>query len=119
MPAKTIDEYLADFDGDTLKKLQKVRATIKKSAPEAEEAMAYGIPTFRLKGNLVHFAGYKTHIGFYPAPSGIAAFKKQLAAYVHAKGSVQFPLSEPLPLKLIADIVQFRVKENTGSIKTE
>jgi uncharacterized protein YdhG (YjbR/CyaY superfamily) len=76
--------------------------------------MAYGIPTFRLQGNLVHFAGYKKHIGFYPTPSGIKAFKEQLSGYETAKGSVKFPLTEPLPEKLIAEIVQYRVRENIG-----
>ncbi|MCU0609354.1 MAG: YdeI/OmpD-associated family protein [Chitinispirillaceae bacterium] len=117
MPAKTIDDYLADFSGDVRKKLLEMRALIKKHAPQAQEAMAYGIPTFKMNGSLVHFAGFKTHIGFYPTPSGIEAFTKQLSEYEHAKGSVNFPLSKPLPIKLIAEIVKFRVRENAGSAK--
>ncbi len=112
MAAKTIDEYILQFPNDIQEKLQLMRNIISKNAPGATEAMAYGIPTFRLDGNLVHFAGYKTHIGFYPTPSGIAAFQKELAPYKTAKGSVKFPLTEPLPEALIADIVRFRVKEN-------
>lgn len=91
---------------------------VRKAAPEAEEAISYGIPTFKLHGNLVHFAAFKNHIGFFPAPSGIAAFKKELAAYKGAKGSVQFPLDQPLPLALITKIVKFRVKENTDKKKS-
>ena len=109
---ETIDEYIADFPEDVQKKLQQVRATIKKAAPIASEAIKYGIPTFVLNGNLVHFGGFKKHIGFYPAPNGIEAFKKELSRYAGAKGSVQFPLDEPMPLALIAKIVKFRVKKN-------
>ena len=108
-----IDDYIEGFPKETQVILKKVRRAIAKAAPKAEEAIAYGIPTFRLNGNLVHFGGFKAHIGFYPTSSGIFAFKKELAMYKHAKGSVQFPLSEPMPLALIADIVRFRVKENT------
>lgn len=85
---------------------------IKKSAPEAEEKISYQIPTFYLNGNLIHFAGYKNHIGFYPTSSGIKAFKKELSKYKNSKGSVQFPLDEKLPLALIKKIVKYRVKEN-------
>jgi uncharacterized protein YdhG (YjbR/CyaY superfamily) len=93
-------------------------ATIRKVAPEAEEAISYQMPTFRLAGkNLVHFAAFKNHIGFYPVPTGIAAFKKELAAYKTSKGAVQFPLDQPLPLKLIARMVKFRVKENLAKAK--
>ncbi len=109
---QSIDTYISDFPKETQKLLQQIRALIKKTAPKSEEAMKYGIPTFVLGKNLVHFAGYKNHIGFYPAPSGIAAFKKELSLYKGAKGSVQFPLDKPLPLNLIKKIVQFRVKEN-------
>ena len=91
--------------------LQQLRATVQKSAPDATETIKYGIPTFVLHENLVHFAACARHIGFYPSPSGIAAFKKELAGYKSAKGSVQFPLDEPMPLALIAKIVKFRVKE--------
>ncbi len=114
MAATTIDEYIAGFDGDVKKRLSKMRAIVKKHAPLAEEAMVYGIPSFKLNGNLVHFAAFKNHIGFYPTPSGIEAFKKQLSDYEHARGSVKFPLDRPLPEKLIAEIVRFRVGENSG-----
>ncbi len=109
---KTIEEYIALYPQETQKILEQIRATIKKAAPKAEETINYGIPTFKLNGNLVHFAAYKQHIGFYPAPSGITAFKKELSVYKGAKGSVQFPLNQPMPLALITKIVKFRVKEN-------
>jgi uncharacterized protein YdhG (YjbR/CyaY superfamily) len=107
----TIDEYIAAFPADVQKILQDVRTTIGKAAPDATEAMKYGIPTFVQGQNLVHFGGFKTHVGFYPAPSGIEAFKKELSAYEGAKGSVQFPLDKAMPLRLIARIVKFRVDE--------
>ncbi|MCC6797851.1 MAG: DUF1801 domain-containing protein [Candidatus Hydrogenedentes bacterium] len=107
----TIDAYIAGFPWDVQKLLREVRGTIRKAAPDAEEAMKYGIPTFVLNGNLVHFAAFKQHIGFYPTPSGIEKFKDELSRYKGAKGSVQFPLDEPIPLKLIERIVAFRVKE--------
>lgn len=114
VPNKTnsIDNYILGFPKETQEILQQVRSTISKAAPEAEETINYGIPTFTLKGNLVHFAGYKNHIGFYPAPSGIETFKKELSIYKGAKGSVQFPIDKPMPLALISKIVKFRVKEN-------
>ena len=108
----SIDEYIATFPKETQKLLNDLRTAIKTSAPNAEEKFSYGIPTFFLNGNLVHFAAFKTHIGFYPAPSGIEAFKKELSMYKQAKGSVQFPLDAPLPLKLVGKIVKFRVAEN-------
>ncbi len=114
MPATTIDDYIAGFTKDVQVILEELRATIGKAAPEAEETINYQIPTFTVKGNLVHFAAYKSHIGFYPTPSGTAAFKKELSAYEGAKGSVQFPIDKPLPLRLITKIVKFRVKENLG-----
>ena len=90
-----------------------MRQTIRKAAPEAEEAIAYHMPTFKLNGkNLVHFAAFKNHIGFYPTPSGIEAFIKELSSYKGAKGSVQFPLDKPIPYDLVKKIVIFRVKEN-------
>src|SRR3954465_13216487 len=113
MTAESIDAYIAGFPKDVQKLLQAVRTTISKAAPDAEEAIKYGIPTFVLNGNLVHFGGFKKHIGFYPAPNGIEAFKKELSRYAGAKGSVQFPLDEPMPLPLIAKIVRFRVKKNS------
>lgn len=108
---QNIDEYIAAVPPDVRPILEAVRATIRKAAPDAEEAIMYGIPTFVLHGNLVHFAAYKSHIGFYPTASGIAEFKDELALYKSAKGSVQFPLDEPMPLRLIAKIVKFRVQE--------
>jgi len=107
-----IDSYVASFPKETQNLLEQVRSTIRKAAPQAEETINYGIPTFTLKGNLVHFAAYKNHIGFYPAASGIEAFKKDLSAYEGAKGSVKFPLDKPIPFELISRIVKFRVKEN-------
>ena len=110
--AKDIDEYIAAFPKEVQKRLQQMRKIIQKAAPQAEETINYAMPTFTLNGNLVHFAGYANHIGFYPTPSGIEAFKKELSLYKGAKGSVQFPLDEPLPLDLITKIVEFRVAES-------
>ena len=107
-----VDEHIAKFPKDVQEILQKIRATIHKAAPNAEETINYGIPTFTLNGNLVHFAGFKRHIGFYPTPSGIEQFKKELSIYKGAKGSVQLPLDKPIPHSLISKIVKFRVKEN-------
>ena len=112
--SRDIDEYIARFPSDVRKILERVRRTIRKAAPEAEEAISYQIPTFKLKGNLVHFAAWKEHIGFYPTSSGIRKFKKELSAYEGAKGTVKFPMDEPIPLDLIARIVKFRVRENLG-----
>ena len=106
-----IDEYIALFPKDVQLLLEDVRKTIRKAAPAAEEANKYQIPTFTLEGNLVHFAAFKHHIEFYPTPSGIRAFKKELSVYEGAKGSVQFPIDKPLPLGLISKIVRYRVKE--------
>ena len=108
----SIDEYIATFPAKIQKILGELRATIKAAAPDAEEKISYQMPTFALKGNLVHFAAYKNHIGFYPTPSGIEAFKQELSIYEGAKGSVKFPIDEPLPLELISKIVTFRVAEN-------
>jgi uncharacterized protein YdhG (YjbR/CyaY superfamily) len=108
----SIDEYIANFPVEIHKILKELRAVIKAAAPDAEEKISYQMPTFALKGNLVHFAAYKNHIGFYPAPRGIQAFEKELSVYKGAKGSVQFPIDKPLPLKLISKIVKFRVAEN-------
>lgn len=109
---KDIDEYIAGFPKDIQERLEKVRKTIRTAAPQAEEAIKYRMPTFILNGNLVHFAAFKNHIGFYPAPQGIEEFKEELSAYKGAKGSVQFPYSEPLPFDLITRIVKFRVAKN-------
>src|SRR5215472_4806509 len=111
MSAKSIDEYIAGYPSNIQTILNDVRATIKQAAPEAEEAIKYRMPTFVLNGNLVHFAAFEKHIGFYPTPSGIEAFKDELSAYHNAKGSVQFPLDKPVPFSLIRKIVEFRVKE--------
>lgn len=108
---KTIDHYLDSQPEATRILLESLRNRIKNWVPEATEAMSYGIPTFKLNRNLVHFAGYPGHIGFYPGPSGIAAFKSELTGYIHAKGSVQFPLNQPLPWDLIERMVRFRVEE--------
>lgn len=108
----TIDEYIAGFPAEVQAILQKVRATIRQAAPDAQEKIGYGIPTFTLHGNLVHFAAYKNHIGFYPAPRGIEKFKDELAAYAGSKGTIQFPLDQPIPYELIRRIVIFRVQDN-------
>ncbi|HEY0602263.1 MAG TPA: DUF1801 domain-containing protein, partial [Herpetosiphonaceae bacterium] len=108
----TIDEYIAGFPQDIQAILQQIRQTIKAAAPEAEETIKYQMPTFMLKGNLVYFAAFKKHIGFYPVPSGIEAFKDELAVYKQGKGSIQFPLDQPMPLDLISRIVKWRVQEN-------
>ncbi len=113
--AASIDEYISAFPKDVQEKLEAVRKTISKAAPKAEEAISYAIPTFKLNGNLVHFAAFKNHIGFYPAPRGLEEFKDELSGYKGAKGSVQFPLDKPMPLDLIARIVKFRVKQNEQS----
>lgn len=108
----TIDEYITTFPENVQKILKKLREVIKTAAPEAEEKISYQMPTFTLKGNLVYFAAFKNHIGLYPTPSGTKAFEKELSIYKSGKGSVRFPINEPLPLELISKIVKFRVKEN-------
>jgi uncharacterized protein YdhG (YjbR/CyaY superfamily) len=108
-----IDAYIADFPRDVQKILQQIRATIRKAAPGAEEAISYQIPTFRLNGNLIHFAAYQHHIGLYPAPRAEDEFKDELADYDGGKGTVRFPLDQPIPFDLIARIVKFRVKKNS------
>jgi uncharacterized protein YdhG (YjbR/CyaY superfamily) len=111
--ASSIDEYLAGFPLETRKALEEMRALIRASAPGATETVAYSMPTFDLNGrHLVHFAGFARHVGFYPIPSGIEAFKEELAPYKQGKGSVQFPLGQPLPADLIRRVVEFRVAEN-------
>jgi uncharacterized protein YdhG (YjbR/CyaY superfamily) len=109
---KTIDEYITTFPEDIQEILEKMRKVIQEAAPEAEEAISYGMPTFKLNGNLVHFAAYKNHIGFYPAPSGINAFKEEISGYKNSKGAVQFPLDKPVPYNLVEKMVIFRVQEN-------
>jgi uncharacterized protein YdhG (YjbR/CyaY superfamily) len=116
-PAKNIDEYIATYPSNVQDLLQTIRAAIHQAAPEATEAITYGIPTFKLNGNLVHFGGYKNHIGFYPAPMGIEAFKEETAQYEAGKGTLQFPIDQPLPLDLITHIVEFRVEKNLAKVK--
>ena len=108
----TIDEYIAGFPPDVQEILEKIRLTIRKAAPEARETIKYRMPTFTLKGNLVHFAAFKNHIGFYPVPTAIEQFKDELSVYQGGKGSIRFPLDKPIPYDLIRRIVEFRVKEN-------
>jgi uncharacterized protein YdhG (YjbR/CyaY superfamily) len=118
-PPTTIDEYIALFPKDIQAILEKIRATIKKAAPAAQETINYQMPTFTLHGNLVHFAAFKSHIGFYPTPSGIENFKKELSIYEGAKGSVRFPLDKPIPYALIGKIVKFRVKETLEKVEAK
>ncbi len=114
---ENVDSYILDFPPETQALLKKVRDTIRKAAPDAAECISYSMPAYKLNGMLVYFAGYAGHIGLYPEPSGIAAFKDELSDYKSAKGSVQFPLDRPLPLKLITRIVKFRVEENIKKTK--
>jgi uncharacterized protein YdhG (YjbR/CyaY superfamily) len=109
---KNIDEYIARCSKDVQGILRKVRKTIREAAPGAEEAIKYQMPTFIFNGNLVYFAAFEKHIGFYPIPTGIEKFKVELSGYKQGKGSVQFPLDRPIPYGLISKIVKFRVKEN-------
>ena len=109
---RTIDEYIATFPESIQEILQEIRRTIKESAPQAQEAISYRIPTFQLNGNLVHFAAFKDHIGFFPTSSGVDAFQKELSGYETSKGTIRFPLDKPIPFDLIRKMVKFRVKEN-------
>jgi len=111
-PFKTIDDYIAAFPKNIQVILEEIRQIIRSSAPDAEEAISYQIPTFKLNGNLVHFAAFKKHIGFYPAPSAIKAFKEEISEYRVSKGTIKFPVDKPIPLDLISEIVKYRVKEN-------
>jgi uncharacterized protein YdhG (YjbR/CyaY superfamily) len=111
---KNTDDYIATFPPKVQELLQETRATIQKAAPDAEEAMGYGVPAFKLNGYLVYYAAFKKHIGFYPTPSGMKAFADELEAYETAKGTVKFPLDKPMPFDLIARIVAFRVSENAS-----
>ena len=115
--AKNVDEYIARFPQDVQAILQSIRNTIKTAAPEAQEGIAYGMPAYKLNGPLVYFAGFKNHIGFYATPTGHAAFAEELSRYKQGKGSVQFPIHQEMPLKLITRIVKFRVKENAAKSK--
>jgi uncharacterized protein YdhG (YjbR/CyaY superfamily) len=109
---KTIDEYIATFPKNVQIILEEMRQAIKNAAPDAEEAISYQMPTFKLKGNLVYFGAFKNHIGFYPTSSSIEAFKEELSGYEVTKGTVRFPLNEPIPFDLVKKMVRYRVKEN-------
>ena len=111
---ETIDEYILLFPSEVQTVLTQLREEIRQAAPESEEAISYGIPTFKLHGNLVHFGGFKNHIGLYPGPEAIEHFKKELSKYKQAKGSIQFPLEEQIPIELIRKIVAYRVKQNNS-----
>jgi uncharacterized protein YdhG (YjbR/CyaY superfamily) len=114
---KTIDEYIKTFPENIQTILEKIRKTIRQAAPDSVEAISYGMPTFKLNRNLVHFAAFKNHIGFYPIPSGIEAFRGELLPYIKGKGTLQFPLNKPIPYELLEKIVIFRVKENSEKRK--
>jgi uncharacterized protein YdhG (YjbR/CyaY superfamily) len=117
---RDIDEYIAGFPSEVQEMLEKIRMTIRKAAPDAEETISYQIPTFTLKGKyLIYFAAFKKHIGLYPAPRGVEKFKKQLSVYEGGKGTVRFPLDKPIPFGLIERIVKFRVKENQERAKAK
>ncbi|GAB2770559.1 DUF1801 domain-containing protein [Rhabdobacter roseus] len=109
---QNIDEYIAGFPPETQQVLEQVRATIRAAAPEAQETISYAMPTYKLKGVLVYFAAFKNHIGFYATPTGNVAFSEEIAGYKVGKGSIQFPLNQPMPLELISKMVNFRVQEN-------
>lgn len=113
-PARTVDEYIAGFPADVQSILQQIRATIRRSAPDAEEAIKYQIPTYTLYGNLISFAAYQKHIGLYPAPSGTPEFNQALAVYRAEKATVRFPLDQPIPYDLISQMVALRVQDNRG-----
>ena len=116
-PAKTIDEFIAGYPKETQLLLQELRECIHKEAPEATETISYGIPTFKLNGNLVHFGAYEHHIGFYPASKAMQVFKQEMKQYKTSKGAVQFPLDQPLPLDLVRRIVKYRMAVNLSKNK--
>ena len=116
---KTVQEYLSAQPAPVKAMLQQMRSTIKEAAPEAEEVISYNMPAFKLNGMLVWYAAFKNHIGFYPRPSGLEAFKKEIAIYKSTKGAVQFPMDQPLPLPLVTKIVKYRVKENKEEAVTK
>ncbi|HLF64346.1 MAG TPA: DUF1801 domain-containing protein [Saprospiraceae bacterium] len=118
-PFKTVDEYFSTLPRESKEIMQKVRDAIGQAAPKAEEVISYNMPAFRLQGYLVAYAAHKEHIGFYPTPSGIEAFKTDIAKYQWAKGSVQFPLDKPMPIALIKKIVKYRVGENQATALTK
>ena len=115
--AASINDHIAGFPEETRDVLEELRALIRAAAPDATEKMSYAIPSYYLNGNLVHFAAFKKHIGFYPAPSGIENFKEELAKYKTSKGAIQFPLDEEIPLNLVREIVRFRLQENLKKAK--
>lgn len=117
--AANVDDYVADFPKETQKILNEVRATVKAAAPEAKESISYGMPAYSFNGPVAYFAGYKNHIGFYATPNAHEAFKDELAKYKQGKGSVQFPIDEPMPLKLITRMVKFRMKNNAETAKSK
>ena len=115
--SKAVDAYIASHPEDVRLMLEEMRQTIREAAPQTEEIIDYGIPTYQLNGNVVHFGGFRHHIGFYPTPSGMIAFSKELKPYKQTRGTVKFPLDEPLPLDLIRRITEFRVNENKAKKK--
>jgi uncharacterized protein YdhG (YjbR/CyaY superfamily) len=117
METKSIDKYISNFPKDIQAAFEKLRQVIKKSAPDSEETINYGIATFKLNGNLVHFGAFKNYIGFYPTPSAIEAFKEELLPYETSKGAIKFPIDKPIPFGLIERIVKFRVNEVLGKDK--
>lgn len=116
---QSIDDYINGFPTEVRDILEHLRSTIHRMAPDAQEKISYAMPTFTLKGNLVHFAAYKNHIGFYPGPSAIKKFSDELTAYQTSKGAIRFPLDSPFPFKLIEQIVQFRVNENIKALEAK
>lgn len=114
---KTVDEYIKGFSGDVQDKLKALRAAIREAAPDAEECISYRMPAYRQGGPLVYFAAFKSHIGLYPTASGIEAFRDEFKAYKSGKGSVQFPMDEPLPLELVTRVVKFKLEDNVGRTK--
>ncbi|MEW6505253.1 MAG: DUF1801 domain-containing protein [Chloroflexota bacterium] len=116
---QTIDEYIAGFPAEVQAILTAVREIIREESPQAEERIRYGMPTFYLHGNLVHFAAFKKHLGFYPTPSGIEEFAEEISPYRNSKGAVQFPLEQPVPVELIRKIVAYRVKENLARAESK
>lgn len=112
-----VDRYIAQFPEETRVQLETIRAIIRKAAPKAEEIISYGMPTYRMNKALVHFAGYKEHVGFYPSPQPIVEFKKELAKYKTSKGAVQFPLDQKIPAALVTKIVKYRIKQDTAAVK--
>lgn len=117
--AKNVDEYIAGFPEHTQDLLKQLRTTVLKTVPKVEETISYRMPAYNYHGVLVYFAGYKNHIGFYPTAMGVEKFKKELSVYKGAKGSVQFPIDQPLPLKLITKIIAYRAKENLSNLKNK